>query len=220
MAEAIRIGCMTNEKEGYLLIVEDVPDILQLLRETLKFKGYRVITAENGEEALAAIEKEHPALVITDILMPKMDGFNLVHRLRLEEKTRDIPVIFLTATYVAPEDKEFALTIGVSRFLEKPVNMPEFFPVIEKLLKEDTPVSKPLNETEFYEGYKKRLEIKLKHKNVQIVRDQHLLESVEESQKQTFKSSLNTTIREKEDIQKLLEEIRGKLEEVQEKKEG
>jgi hypothetical protein len=98
--------------------------------------------------------------------------------------------------------------------------MPEFFPVIEKLLKEDTPVSKPLNETEFYEGYKKRLEIKLKHKNVQIVRDQHLLESVEESQKQTFKSSLNTTIREKEDIQKLLEEIRGKLEEVQEKKEG
>jgi CheY-like chemotaxis protein len=220
LAEAIRIGCMTNEKEGYLLIVEDVPDILQLLRETLKFKGYRVMTAENGEEALAAIEKEHPALVITDILMPKMDGFNLVHRLRLEEKTRDIPVIFLTATYVAPEDKEFALTIGVSRFLEKPVNMPEFFPVIEKLLKEDTPVSKPLNETEFYEGYKKRLEIKLKHKNVQIVRDQHLLESVEESQKQTFKSSLNTTIREKEDIQKLLEEIRGKLEEVQEKKEG
>lgn len=211
---------MTNEQDGYLLIVEDVPDILQLLRETLKFKGYRVVTAENGEEALIAIEKERPALIVTDILMPKMDGFNLVHRLRLNEATRNIPVVFLTATYVAPEDKEFALTIGVSRFLEKPVNMPEFFPVIEKLLREDVPVSEPLNEVEFYEGYKKRLEIKLKHKNIQIVRDQHLLESVEDVQKQTFKVSLNTTVREKEDIQKLLEEIKDKLDKLQEQKEG
>lgn len=196
----------------YLLIVEDVPDILELLNETLKFKGYRVVTAQNGEEALVAIEKEKPALIITDILMPKLDGFNLVHRLRLDVETRSIPVIFLTATYVAPEDREFALTIGVSRFIEKPVNLPEFFPVIEELLAEDTPEAKPLNEIEFYEGYKKRLEIKLKHKNTQMVRDQHLFNSVDDSQKQAFKASLNTTIREKEEIQKLIEEIGEKLE--------
>ena len=202
----------------YLLIVEDVPDILELLKETLKFKGYRVVTAQNGEEALVEIEKEKPALIVTDILMPKMDGFNLVHRLRLDVATRNIPVIFLTATYVAPEDKEFALTIGVSRFIEKPVNLPEFFPVIEELLAEDTPASKPLNEIEFYEGYKKRLEIKLKNKNTQMVRDQHLFNSVEESQKQAFKASLNTTIREKEEIQKLIREIGEKLEDLQ--KEG
>jgi CheY-like chemotaxis protein len=172
------------KENDYLLIVEDVPDILGLLNETLKFKGYRVVTAQNGEEALVEIEKEKPALIITDILMPKMDGFNLVHRLRLDVATRDIPVIFLTATYVAPEDREFALSIGVSRFIEKPVNLPEFFPVIEELLAEETPTSKPLDEIEFYEGYKKRLEIKLKHKNTQMVRDQHLFDSVEESQKQ------------------------------------
>ncbi len=83
------------DKKDYLLIVEDVPDILQLLRETLKFRGYRVVTATNGEEALAVIKEEQPALIVTDILMPKMDGFNLVHRLRLDETTRDIPVIFL-----------------------------------------------------------------------------------------------------------------------------
>ena len=190
---------MATEND-YLLIVEDVPDILQLLRETLKFKGYRVVTAENGEEALVAVEKEKPALIITDILMPKMDGFNLVHRLRLDVATRDIPVIFLTATYVAPEDKEFALTIGVSRFMEKPVDLPEFFPLVEELLKNGASKAKPLNEREFYEGYIKRLEIKLKHKNTQIIRDQHLLESVEDAQKQTFKASLNNTIREKEEI--------------------
>lgn len=202
-------------KDSYLLIVEDVPDILELLRETLKFKGYRVVTAVNGEEALAAVEKEHPALIITDILMPKMDGFNLVHRLRLTVATRKIPVIFLTATYVAPEDREFAHIIGVSRFIEKPVNLVEFFPLIEELLAEGTPETKPLNEIDFYEGYKRRLEIKVRHKNTQISRDQHLLESVQETQKQSFKASLQNTIREKEEIQMLLEDIREKLEKLQ-----
>ena len=202
------------KKNDYLLIVEDVPDILELLKETLKFKGYRVVTAENGEEALIAIANEKPALIITDILMPKMDGFNLVHRLRLNVETRSIPVIFLTATYVAPEDREFALTIGVSRFMEKPVNLAEFFPLIEELLENGAATAKPLNEREFYEGYKKRLEIKLKHKNTQFTRDQHLFESVEEAQKRTFKASLNNTIREKEEIQNLLEEIREKLEQL------
>jgi len=207
-----------NAENDYLLIVEDVPDILELLSATLKFKGYRVVTAQNGEEALDVIEKAHPTLIITDILMPKMDGFNLVHRLRLNEATREIPVIFLTATYVAPEDKEFALTIGVSRFLEKPVNLEEFFPLIEELLTKGAKVAKPLNEREFYEGYKKRLEIKIKHKATQITRDQHLFESVQEPQKQAFKASLNNTIREKEELQNLLEEIRGKLEKLSENK--
>jgi CheY-like chemotaxis protein len=147
--------------------------------------------------------------------MPKMDGFNLVHRLRLDEATRDIPVVFLTATYVAPEDKEFALTIGVTRFMEKPVDLTEFYPLIKELLEKGATVSKPLNETEFYEGYKKRLESKLKHKNLQITRDQHLLETVQESQKLAFKASLTNTIREKEEIQKLLEGIRQKLDGLQ-----
>ena len=198
----------------YLLIVEDVPDILELLSATLKLKGYKVVTAQNGEEALDVIAKEQPALIVTDILMPKMDGFNLVHRLRLNDATRDIPVIFLTATYVAPEDKEFALTIGVSRFLEKPVNLEEFFPLIEELLTKGAKVAEPLNEREFYEGYQRRLEIKIRHKATQITRDQHLFESVQEPQKQAFKASLNNTIREKEELQNLLEEIRGKLEKL------
>jgi len=202
-------------QDGYLLIVEDVPDILELLFETLKFKGYRVVTAKNGEEALEAIKEELPALIITDVLMPKMDGFNLVHRLRLDVVTRDIPVVFLTATYVAPEDKEFALVIGVTRFVEKPVDLAEFYPLIEELLDKGTPPQKPLNEVEFYEGYKKRLEIKLKHKNTQITRDQHLLESVQDAQKQAFKASLSNRVREKEEIQDLLVDIRDKLVKLQ-----
>ena len=68
--------------QGYVLVVDDIPDILKLLDATLKFKGYRVVTAHNGQEALEAIQREHPALIIADILMPKMDGFSLLHRIR------------------------------------------------------------------------------------------------------------------------------------------
>ncbi|NWG34705.1 MAG: response regulator [Chloroflexi bacterium] len=201
-----------NTHKGRLLIVEDVQDILILLTETLRFKGYEVITATNGEEALAMIARERPALIITDILMPKMDGFSLVHRLRLNPATRDIPVVFLSATYIAPEDKEFALTIGVTRFLEKPVDWDEFFPLIDELVEGKAPSAQPLNELDFYEGYKKRLEIKLKHKNTQITRDQHLLETLQDPQKQAFKTSMQVAIREREEIQNLLDEIREKIE--------
>ena len=200
-----------SDTKGYLLVVEDVPDILELLDETLKFKGYRVVTAVNGEDALEMIKKERPALIITDILMPKMDGFSLVHQLRLTPSTRNIPVMFLSATYIAPEDKEFALTIGVTRFIEKPVNLSEFFPLIEELLAEGTHESKTLDEVEFYEGYKKRLEIKLKHKNTQIARDQHLFETLQDAQKQAIKASLQTVTRERDEIQKLLDQIRDQI---------
>ena len=109
---------MSEETRGYLLVVDDIPDILTLLDTTLTFKGYRVVTARNGQEALEAIRKERPALVIADILMPKMDGFSLVHHLRIDPATRDLPVVFLSATYVTPEDKDFALAIGVTQFIE------------------------------------------------------------------------------------------------------
>ena len=201
---------MTTDK-GYLLVVEDVPDILVLLVETLKFKGYKVVTATNGLEALEVLAKDRPAVVITDILMPKMDGFSLVHQMRLDPATRNIPVVFLSATYVAPEDKEFALTIGVTRFIEKPVDMEVFFPLIDELLAHGAEDTKPLNELQFYEGYKKRLEIKLKHKNTQITRDQHLLETLPDSQRQSIKASMQTAMREREEIQKLLDRIREQI---------
>src|SRR5512146_3215225 len=141
-------------QQGYVLIVEDVPDILRLLEETLKFKGYRAVTAYNGHEALERIQRERPMLVITDIMMPKLDGFGLVHRLRINPETRDIPVIFLTATYVGLEDKAFALNIGATRFIEKPVNFERFLGTIQELLTQETPAAPTLiSEAEFYEGY-------------------------------------------------------------------
>jgi len=199
---------------GYLLVVEDIPDILKLLETTLTFKGYRVITARNGVEALEVIQKERPALIITDILMPKMDGFSLVHRLRIDPKTRNIPVVFLSATYVLPEDKEFALTLGVTRFIEKPVALDTFLPIIDELLAQSTPAFKPIDEFDFYDGYRKRLETKLKHKNTQITRDEHLLGTLPEEEKQSIKANLHQAMNERAEIQHLLEEIKERLENI------
>lgn len=101
--------------QGYLLIVEDDPDILELLDTTLRIQEYQVVTAQNGRDALEIVRDEHPRLVIADIMMPHLDGYGLVHRLKIDPDTRHIPVVFITATYVAPEDREFALKIGVAR---------------------------------------------------------------------------------------------------------
>ena len=200
-------------KQGYVLIVEDVPDILKLLEATLTFKGYRVVTSINGQEALEAIQREHPALVITDIMMPRLDGFGLVHRMRINPETREIPVIFLTATYVALEDKAFALNIGATRFIEKPVNFDRFLETVEELMTRGAaPTPAMMSEAEFYAGYRKRLETKLQQKITQITRDERLLETIPEEEKSTFRASLQLARNERDEIQRLLAELQARME--------
>jgi DNA-binding response OmpR family regulator len=202
-----------EKQPNHILIVEDIPDILTLLKATLEFKGYQVVTARDGLEAMESIQQTRPALIVTDILMPRMDGFNLVHQLRLKHETRDIPVIFLSATYVAPEDKVFALSLGVTRFIEKPVNFEEFLPAVSVLLNQSQqPDQPPLDELEFYEGYRKRLETKLLQKNTQIARAEHLLGNIPDEEKQSFNLSLRQAYEERREIQKLLDQVHEVLE--------
>ncbi len=198
--------------QGYVLVVDDIPDILKLLDATLQFKGYRVVTARDGQEALDVIQRERPALVIADILMPKMDGFSLLHRIRLDPEMRNLPVIFLSATYVAQEDKDFARAIGVTRFIEKPVDWDKFLPIISEILTEGAPVTPTsLNEYGFYEGYRKRLEIKLNHKITQIARDEHLMKTLPEAEKPTFAATLQQAIRERDELRVLLSQVHERL---------
>lgn len=197
-----------DKSQGYLLVVEDIPDILNLLDTTLKFKGYRVVTARDGQEALDIIRREPPALIVTDILMPKIDGFNLVHKLRIDPETRKIPVIFLSATYVAPEDKAFAVDIGVTHFIEKPVDLDEFLPLVAQLLEQGVPAAhEPLTDPNFYVGYRRRLEAKLDQKMKQITRAEGLLGSLPEEEKAAFLASLEKAIEERDEIQRLLDQI-------------
>jgi len=199
-----------NATQGPLLIVEDTPNILELLEVTLRFKGYQVVTARDGQEALEVIEKQHPALVITDILMPKVDGFTLVYRLRSNPETQAIPVIFLSATYIAPEDKDFALTIGATRFLEKPINNDELLRTINELLtKGINPPTRPaIKEREFLKSYRERLEIKLGQKSAQISRTERLLGTLPAEQKPGFLATLKQSVLDRENIRAELDRVR------------
>jgi CheY-like chemotaxis protein len=203
-----------SEKTGYLLVVDDIPNILELVETTLKFKGgYRVVSARNGEEALEIIQRERPELIITDILMPKMDGFSLVHQLRLDPETRKIPVIFLSATYIAPEDKNFAVLIGATRFLEKPIDIDLLIRTIRELLAQVEPVApEPLKELEFYEGYRKRLKMKLDQKIKQIMRIERLMPTISEEEKKSFATSLAASIEERDEIQLHLDQVDARIE--------
>lgn len=204
-----------NTRLGYLLIVEDDLDILKLLDATLTFRGYRVITARNGKEALEIVQAKRPDIVIADIMMPKLDGFGLVHRLRIAPETRDIPVVFITATYVAPEDREFALNIGATRFLQKPVDLERFLAIIGELSTEQHPSSQQmLNELSFYDEYKKRLEAKLAQKSKQIARDEHMLEigSQLDEEHELLRASLHQAMSERDELKLLLDQVKAQLE--------
>ena len=204
-----------SSSNGPILIVEDVPNVLELLEVTLRFKGYAVITAHDGEEALQVIERQKPILIITDILMPKMDGYAFVQKLRLNPETRAIPVVFLSATYVTPEDRDFALSLGAARFIEKPIDTEDFLLTVAELVTQQ-PLAQPnpLDMERFYTGYRTRLENKLRHKNTQIARAERLLSTLPPDQKPAFEALLQQSVRDRDAIQNELHDIYKTLDEL------
>jgi CheY-like chemotaxis protein len=204
-----------NIPYGPILVVEDNPNVLELLDVTLRFKGYPVVTAHNGQEALENIARERPAIVITDILMPKMDGYSLAHALRKNPLTSQIPIIFISATYITPEDKKFALSLGAVRFLEKPIDTEDFLLTIAEILTQGAPLStqQPIDERSFLSGYRQRLESKLRHKSTQIGRIERLLQTLPAEQQPAFQTLLTNAINDRDDIQAELAELLKLLEE-------
>ena len=205
-----------SETYGPILVVEDVPNILDLLEITLRFRGYKVITARDGQEALEKIKQEQPALIVTDILMPKMDGYAFVHQLRATENMGTIPVIFLTATYVTPEDKAFGLSLGASRFIEKPIDTDDFLLTVAEILAEGPNPNPPaLAQQDFYLGYRARLENKLWHKRRQIARAEALLPTLPADQQEAYRSLLEQSTHDRDEIQAELDEIYKTLDRLQ-----
>ena len=202
---------------GPILIVEDVPNVLELLEVTLRFKGYAVITARNGEEALEILETQKPALIITDILMPKMDGYTFVQKLRINPETHAIPVVFLSATYVTLDDKAFAMSLGAARFMEKPIDTEDFLLTIAELvMQQPLTQPQPLDMEKFYNGYRERLEDKLRHKNSQIARAERLLPSLLPDQKPAFEALLQQSMRDRDEIQSELYDTYKTIEKLKE----
>ena len=203
-------------RHGPILVVEDVPNVLELLEVTLRFKGYDVVSAHNGVEALEMVDKTNPALIITDILMPRMDGYAFIQKLRTTKpEFRRIPVIFLSATYVTPDDKSFAMSLGATRFIEKPIDTDDFLLTIAEIMIQDpATMPEPLNSLAFYQGYRGRLEQKLRHKNTQISRTERLIPTLPAEQSPAFQSMLQRAYADRENIQAELKEIYRSLDEL------
>ncbi len=193
---------------GPILVVEDNLNVLELLEVTLRFKGYPVVTAHNGQEALQAIARERPAVVITDILMPKLDGYSLAHALRKDPHSASIPIIFISATYITPDDKKFALSLGAIRFIEKPIDTEDFLlSVAEVLTQAPTSKAPVIDERSFYSGYRDRLESKLRHKVTQISRIERLLQTLPVEQRSAFEALQTNAINDRDEIQGELNEL-------------
>ncbi|TDC09489.1 response regulator transcription factor [Nonomuraea longispora] len=118
--------------EARLLIVEDDPNILELLAASLRFAGFDVTTAKSGLDAVAAVQRHRPDLVVLDVMLPDLDGFEIVRRLR--GGGLRTPVVFLTARDET-EDKIRGLTIGGDDYVTKPFSLEEVIARIHAVLR-------------------------------------------------------------------------------------
>jgi signal transduction histidine kinase len=157
-----------------ILIVDDNEQNIYMLQVLLEGHGYEVVTAQHGAEALQIAKQAPPDLIITDILMPVMDGFNLCRQWKANEQLKTCPFVFYTATYTDPKDESFALSLGADAFLVKPLDPGKLIEAINKLLLDfqgngtAQPSSTSLNEEEIYKLYSERLVHKLEHKMLQL----------------------------------------------------
>lgn len=117
-----------------ILVVDDLAANRRFLVTLLRSRGHQLHEAANGAEALAAARAEHPDLVITDVLMPVMDGYEFVRQLRLDPATSGIAVVFHTAHYGAREARELALSSGVSYVLTKPAEAAGVLRIVDRVL--------------------------------------------------------------------------------------
>jgi two-component system OmpR family response regulator len=118
--------------EARLLVVDDEPNIRELLSASLRLAGFEVVMAEDGREAVQAAERARPDLIVLDVMLPDMDGFEVVRRLR--SSGRPLPVVFLTARD-GTEDKVTGLTVGGDDYVTKPFSLEEVLARIRAVLR-------------------------------------------------------------------------------------
>jgi CheY-like chemotaxis protein len=123
-----------NEASARILVVDDEPQNLELMEAILQDVGYEVFPATGGEEALALTHAKRPDLVILDLMMPGLSGFEVCARIKTDQETGGIPVLFVTALNQIA-DKERALAAGGDDFLTKPIQYAELLARVEALLK-------------------------------------------------------------------------------------
>lgn len=111
--------------QSRILVVEDNERNLKLVRDVLQFAGYEVISARSGEQGVALAREQAPDLVLMDLQLPAMDGTEALRILRDDPRTREIPIVAVTA-FAMKDDRERALDAGFDSYLEKPISVRAF----------------------------------------------------------------------------------------------
>ena len=169
-----------------ILIIEDDHNSSRILEKILLSAGHEVSVAEDGQEGLTMVRGDRPALVITDILMPGVDGFQFLNEVRKDSSLKDLPVVIYTGNYLDKEDEALGRELGVSRFLLKPLSPVEILSVVNEISAETKksapmPVSaSSLDEPVFLKLYNERLVNKLKHKVLETEEARRTLDHIVE----------------------------------------
>lgn len=163
-----------------VLIVDDIDENRFLLQKIFQYSGYNVIEAANGFEALGILDKNNIALIISDVLMPTIDGFNFCHEVKEHPNWCNIPFIFYTATYIAKNDLEFGLALGADYYLTKPLESSILLKIANELLQKVADNSyqpkKPAIDSniEYLKEYNNRLLVKMETKILQLEKSEQL----------------------------------------------
>jgi len=169
-----------------VLIADDNRENLYMLEALLQGSGYEVTSAADGVEALDIALHDGFDMIISDILMPRMDGFQLCREVKKNERLKEIPFIFYTATYTDLKDQELALSLGAEKFIMKPEEPDVFIEIIKAVLKEHelgTLAARKTTiegETVYLKRYNERLIKKLEDKMLELEKANKILERSEE----------------------------------------
>ncbi len=116
-----------------ILIVEDEADSRIFLERRLQKEGLTVHSASNGVEALETIQNSIPDIVVSDIMMPEMDGFELCRRMKADDDLKAIPFLFYTATFLDSRDEQLAMALGGEKFIAKPMEFEQLLEIIQEV---------------------------------------------------------------------------------------
>ncbi|MBU4261950.1 MAG: response regulator [Proteobacteria bacterium] len=173
-----------------ILIVDDNKDDLTLLRHIVERNGHEAIEARQGKEALELAERQRPDLIISDALMPVMDGFLFLKRIKEDKELRSIPFIFYSASYQADRDLELARSLGACGYIFKPMEPKELWAEVERTLERSrqeqpvllTPVK--ADQLKYLEKYSEIVTIKLEEKVEELEKTLRLRQEAEQKLKE------------------------------------
>ena len=160
-----------------ILIVDDKEENRYFLESLLKGFGYEVTSAVNGKDALEKLRKDSFNMIISDILMPEMDGFQFLENVKNDNNLKNIPFVFYTATYTSDKDKEFGLKLGANKYIQKPIDPEEFIKIIQNIIRDfESGELKPIKpaiekDEEILKLYSERLVKKLEEKMLDLERE-------------------------------------------------